>query len=551
MKGSISIRRGLAAATTLLCTLFVLAGSAVASTAHDLTGAWECCGSGGAATQTWTITSMDKSSGVFSGTGDGGGIKMTITGTASGDSVTLTTDYDGSSYSATFKGTLSSDSLSMSGDWESNSSQKGTWTAKRGSAPDPGDDPEAPKPGGPAGSKVKLVPGDIYVADANANVSTGAIYKVNPESGATTLVHQGAPFAGIRDIAFGPDGDLYVTDKAASAIFKIDLKSGAVTRLTPQFNPLLFNPWEIVYDPTLGDFLVTDFFYSSLLRVDAKSGAVKRVLPNGTVTRAHSLVLAPDETLFATTIGPPSLLRISHAKGDWKASFFKQNLLPAPFGLAIAPTAAGNRFFVADSSPQVQVGGVYSWLDDAKPELVADDAVIGTPAGLGLSSDGKTLYIGSTTGNAGSLIAMNVADHKVKTIAGGFKTPVSIVVAPPKKVTVSVGTGKGGANATPTGVTTTISSPAQPLAATVSVTVNLPGGRLAARASKAVKVKAVRVVVPAGGKAKARVPFKRSLTKQIKAALKAGKKVKAKITVKAVAANGDSRKAVKRVQIKG
>lgn len=535
----------------LVCSLFASVGGAAASTAHDLTGTWECCGSGGASNQTWTITSMDKSSGAFSGTGDGGGIKMTITGTASGDSVTLTTDYDGSSYSATFKGTLSADSLSMSGDWESNSSQKGTWTAKRGAAPNPGDDPDAPKPEGPAGSKVKLIPGDVYVSDSSANVSGGAVYKVNPENGVTTLVHQGAPFVGVRGIAFGPDGDLYVANIGAGEIDRIDLAKGTVTRLTP-FSPLMRNPAGIVYDPALGDFLVTDSYFGTLLRVDPKTGAVKKLLEYEDLKRAQNLALALGLGAFAPSVkGQGVVLRMSQAAGGWKASIFKKGL-PAPFGIAIEATAAGSRFFVTDSSPQVQMGGVYSWLGNEKPELIVDDALIGTPAGLGLTPDGKTLYIGSTgtSVGTGSLIAMNVADRKLKTVTGGFVAPVSIAVAPPKKVTVAVGAGKTGTKATPTGVTTTVSSPAQPLAVTVSVSVNLPR-KLVARASKAIKAKSVQITVPARSKVKARVPFKRSLANQIRAALKAGKTVKAKVTVKAVAPNGDTRKAVKRVQIKG
>jgi hypothetical protein len=82
---------------------------------------------------------MDLSSGQFSGEARQGGVRFSpITGTANGDSVSLTTGpYDGGSYSATFVGTLVANSRSMSGSWSSNAGQEGTWTATRASAPSP------------------------------------------------------------------------------------------------------------------------------------------------------------------------------------------------------------------------------------------------------------------------------------------------------------------------------------------------------------------------------------------------------------------------------
>jgi hypothetical protein len=560
-------RRLRASAATLGFALVALVGSgpAAASTPHDLTGTWSCCGPGGASGQAWTITSMDKTSGSFSGTGQGGSIQMIITGTASGDSVTLLTDYVGSSYDATFKGTLSADSKSMSGTWESNASQKGTWTATRPSAPTPGDpsNPSAPKPDQPGGTKTKATPGDIYVVDSSANSGLGAVYKVNPENGQSVLVHVGLPFNGIRNIAYGPEGNLFVTDTGAHAIDKIDLKTGAVTAITPPLNPLLRAPWGIVYEPLLGEFLVTDVTLGTVVRVDPKTGEVKPAASEGGLKMPHGIALELGGPAYVADFKAAAVIKVARTGGDWKAGTFKKG---PPFAAPEALALDGSRFYLSDAiapgglsgaTSVSGVGGLFTWIGSGAPDLLyqptTGGGILRTPLGLAPSADGKTMYIGSTGGlpGTGAIVEMNLATKKLKLLAGGFASPLSIAVAPPKAVAAQVGTTGNGANATPNGVTVNVISPQQPVAAVVSVSVNMPGGFGAgARASKAVKVKSVTKPVPAGKRTAIRVAFKGGLRKQIKAALQAGKKIKAKVAITATGASGSTRKTVKRVPIK-
>ena len=310
------------------------------------------------------------------------------------------------------------------------------------------------------------------------------------------------------------------------------------------------NPWGIVYEPLLGEFLVTDFFFGSVVQVDPKTGATKRLLQDDALKRAHSIALAPGGPAFVSGFKERGVVKVEQVNGKWKAATFKKGPFAALFGITIGTTPAGYRFFVTDAVPYTQAGGVLSWLDSGKPESIASNSTIGTPAGLGLSSDGETLYIGSTGTSAGtgSIIEMNLADRKLKTLAGGFVSPTSFAVAPPKKATVQVSGGGSASSANPSGVTTTITSPSQPVVASVAVSVNLPSGFLA-RASKAVRAKSVTKAIPPGKRTKVRVKFKRPLVKKIKAALKAGKKVKAKITVKATAASGATSRSVRRVSL--
>jgi PASTA domain len=127
--------------TCLVVTVWMLVAAGVtgASAAQDLRGTWSCCGSGGAAAQTWTISSMNLASGSFSGHGAGNAYTFPIKGRVSGSSVTLTTGpyKQLPTYSATFTGKVSGGGARLSGSWKSNESQTGSWTAARTSKPPP------------------------------------------------------------------------------------------------------------------------------------------------------------------------------------------------------------------------------------------------------------------------------------------------------------------------------------------------------------------------------------------------------------------------------
>ena len=122
----------IAVLAALLASLFGIPttfGPAVAAGARDLTGTWVCCGSGGAAAQNFILAST------VGGRAElpGGQVFASITGSLSGDAVTIVTTYNSFApgYVAIFTGTVSADGTTMSGTWTSNRSQSGTWTATR------------------------------------------------------------------------------------------------------------------------------------------------------------------------------------------------------------------------------------------------------------------------------------------------------------------------------------------------------------------------------------------------------------------------------------
>jgi hypothetical protein len=119
-------------------------GTASGSTTHDIRGTYAidvCPGAvSGTCTvnnfpQTWTITSVDLSTGAVSGSGSGGGQTFTITGTANGDALNLKATERG--YSSQTTATISADSNSFTGTYTDSNHGKGTVTGTRTSPPPP------------------------------------------------------------------------------------------------------------------------------------------------------------------------------------------------------------------------------------------------------------------------------------------------------------------------------------------------------------------------------------------------------------------------------
>lgn len=162
---------------------------------------------------------------------------------------------------------------------------------------------------------------DIVVGDYYAN----GVFRVDPATGAATLLRAGAPFQGVSDADVTRDGEVLICDWSAGAIFKLDQAGGlstlaaglpgpirmavdhdgsvAVTALTSgqllRVSPAgvittiasgFSRPFAIAVEPN-GDYLVTEDLSGRLWSVDRMTGA-KTLLSSG-------LNLAQGVALFA------------------------------------------------------------------------------------------------------------------------------------------------------------------------------------------------------------------------------------------------------------
>jgi hypothetical protein len=116
----------------LAASVAVAIGIPAQAGAQNLEGTWSCCSTGGAAPQTWIISS---GSGPIEGVAElpSGSVFGSISGTLSANHVHIIITYNefDLGYVATFDGTVSADGNNMSGTWKSNQNQSGTMTATR------------------------------------------------------------------------------------------------------------------------------------------------------------------------------------------------------------------------------------------------------------------------------------------------------------------------------------------------------------------------------------------------------------------------------------
>ncbi len=144
--------------------------------------------------------------------------------------------------------------------------------------------------------------GVIYVA------STGndELFKIVLSSGfsVVTRIASASTFSTPTDIAAADDGTLYITEKGASIVRKIDA-AGAVTTLctlTGGHAPL---PASVFVDP-IGNLFVSDPANDKILKVNATSGSVQTIAGTGTsgsTDCSSTLLTAPPTATFNNPVG--------------------------------------------------------------------------------------------------------------------------------------------------------------------------------------------------------------------------------------------------------
>jgi hypothetical protein len=174
------------------------------------------------------------------------------------------------------------------------------WTLSANSSPSGGPSFAAP-------SDVARAPnGDLLVADINAFGGAGGVIRVNPVTGARTVVSEnanpsgGPSFVDPFGITLAANGDILVADQNAfgggGGVIRVDPVTGARTTVSenanPSGGPSFDAPWGILTLPN-GDIVVADAgafsFAGGLIRVNPTTGVRTTLSTNGAPAGGPSL----------------------------------------------------------------------------------------------------------------------------------------------------------------------------------------------------------------------------------------------------------------------
>ncbi|HEY1274026.1 MAG TPA: hypothetical protein VGF25_03920 [Thermoleophilaceae bacterium] len=211
--------------------------------------------------------------------------------------------------------------------------------------------------------------GDILVSDQNAFGGGGGVIRVNPTTGARTVVTQNtAPPGGpLFDAPFGitteANGNIVVADATLAALVRVNPATGARTVLsdntTPAGSPAFNDPYGIARAAN-GDIVVGDGFAfngaAGLIRANpltgarttitqntAPAGGPAIVSPTGVALGPNGVILVADPSAFGG--GSGGIIRVDPATGA--RSTLSENAAPVggpafvdPWGLAVGPEAS-------------------------------------------------------------------------------------------------------------------------------------------------------------------------------------------------------------------
>ena len=143
--------------------------------------------------------------------------------------------------------------------------------------------------------------GDLLVVDFGLFGIRGAVHRIHPETGARSVVALGGSLINPLGIAIGPSGDLFVSDWGANAVFRLDPATGdAQVVVSEAAGAPIFSPYGLAFDAA-GQLYVSDADGDTLIRVDPDTGAHTVVLsgpplvtPRGVGVEASGHVLLAD-----------------------------------------------------------------------------------------------------------------------------------------------------------------------------------------------------------------------------------------------------------------
>jgi streptogramin lyase len=238
-------------------------------------------------------------------------------------------------------------------------------------------------------------------------------------------------------VAFGPDGNIYVSNSGTSSVVRYDGQTGGfIDTFVASGSGGLFEPQGLTFGPD-GDLYVLNWFLS-VLRYDGQTGAFKGVFATPVFGGAFDLTFGPDGDLYATSF-------------SFVHRFDGETGTPVGSGLfATAPGGFSGLAFGPDSNLYVGVfgGGISDTMirfdGTTGGSLGYFGSGVGAPLGITAGADGL-LYVAARDLDAVARIdgpSGTLVDLFVTPGSGGLDGPWDIAFSPsdvsPPDLTVSM-----------------------------------------------------------------------------------------------------------------
>jgi DNA-binding beta-propeller fold protein YncE len=219
----------------------------------------------------------------------------------------------------------------------------------------------------------------------------------------------------------GPAGTLVITNKSAATATLIDVASGNVLATLPTGQ----GPHEVALTRDGSLAVVTDYGTGqgpghTLTVIDVPGRRVARTIELGQYTRPHGIAFLPGDSLVAVTSEASQNVVIVH---------------PASGAIRKAiPTRHAGSHMVAfgNSADRMYTGDIgsntVSELNPATGEYLRSFAVPSQPEAIGVTPDGREVWVGSNAEGKVSVLTPSTA--AVVTAAEGFGWPYRIVFTP-------------------------------------------------------------------------------------------------------------------------
>jgi len=280
-----------------------------------------------------------------------------------------------------------------------------------------------------AANAAKLANGDIVVSDKRVPGTPdgpGAIFLVNPTTGAQSILSQAGSFVEPDDVQIGSDGKLWVADKGEDGqpattlnglLIKVDPVTGAQSVIASggnMFNPtaLAIAPNGLVFIADRGPTSVPANADGRVIQVDPATGA-QTVITNGNLLQEpRGIAVGTDGTLYVDDIGDDQIVKVT--AGGQQTALHTGAPLTQPEQLTMDTTG---RLLVANAGATGTIFAVDP--NTGVATALASNTTLAAVEAITRSLDGSFLTVARSTGPV--VRTSSAGTSAVLSTAGQFK----------------------------------------------------------------------------------------------------------------------------------